>query len=586
MFFTVSFYIALAIFGLGLLYKVSTWFRYGLDMEAGNITPTKRASAAIKGIFLTLFSEKIIILLKVLVLDVILQVKVLRESPLRWLAHICIYVGFMMLLLMHALDEFITYPIFPDYYSTLNPFMFLRDLFGALVILGIALAIYRRRIIKAPRLITNFMDKQAIIIVAVIMISGLLLEGTKIVSHTRYQEMVEDYSDLDDEQELESLEAYWVKNFGVVSTDVKGPFDKETIEQGEEAHEMSCAGCHSRPQWAFMSYPVAKIIKPVAMGLDRAGFPTILLYIHFLACFVGLAYLPFSKMFHIIASPMSLLSNAVMAKDSSDPVNIATRQMMELDACTHCGACTSRCAVGVTFEEIPNVNILPSEKIASVKKLAAGKKLSSRELRSIQEGLYLCTNCHRCTEVCPVGINLQDLWFNVREALLRKGHPELLTLSPLSIYRGLKSDEIEQVHYQKPLQLAMEAVGDGHKSMDMQKKTIDQTQMDKGFRSVLGASLQGNTFSACFTCMTCTNACPVARNFENPPSVLGLVPHQILHAAIVGLPDLIFSSNMLWSCLGCYQCQDHCPQGVQVADILFELKNLAIKHAKEKILKS
>lgn len=232
---------------------------------------------------------------------------------------------------------------------------------------------------KEPRLFTNAMDHYAIIILAVIMISGMLLEGVKITYHTEFQTMVEDYSDLtmeDDEDELKALESFWVKEFGVVSSPIKGPFDVETLELGKESHEMNCAECHTRPQWAFISYGVAKTIKPIAVGLDRYDFPTFLWYIHFMACFTGLAYLPFSKMFHIFVSPLSLLANAVMDKEKADPANIATRQIMELDACTHCGACSLRCVVGVSFEEIGNLYILPSEKIEALKTLAAGRNLS------------------------------------------------------------------------------------------------------------------------------------------------------------------------------------------------------------------
>ena len=580
MFFSISLYVALSVFGLGLLYKISTWLRYNIGIEAGEIPTSARVSGAVKGILSSLFTSKILVLLRVLILDVLLQIRILRQDFLRWLMHICIYVGFMMLLLMHALDKFITYPIFPDYYSTLNPFMFLRDLFGALVILGIALAVYRRHIMKAPRLITNFMDKQAIIIVAVIMISGLLLEGTKIVSHTRYQEMVEDYSDLDDEQELRSLEAYWVKNFGVVSTDVKGPFDKETLEQGEEAHEMSCAGCHSRPQWAFLGYGAAKIVTPFASGLDRANIPTVLWYIHFLACWIGLAYLPFSKMLHIFAGPLSLLANAVTENGKSDPANIATRQVMELDACTHCCTCTLNCSVGVVFEQIPNLNILPSEKIASVKALAAGKKLSEQELRHIQEGIYLCTNCKRCTVVCPVGINLQDLWFNVRESLLQRGSPEFLMLSPLSFYRGLMQNDGAKDNYRKPLDRAREAITATYDLVKTKDRSLTLSPIETGFKSGLSLSAQASTFSVCFGCETCTTVCPVVANYENPQETLGLLPHQIMHSCGLGIRDLALGSNMLWDCATCYECQERCPQGVCVTDVLYELKNEAVKHLK------
>jgi heterodisulfide reductase subunit C len=362
---------------------------------------------------------------------------------------------------------------------------------------------------------------------------------------------------------------------------MKGPFDAETLEMGLEAHEMTCVECHSRPQWAFASYVMAKTIKPIALGLDKADVSTILWYIHFLAGFLGLAYLPFSKFFHIFTSPLSLLANAVMEKGKSDPANIATRQVMELDACTHCGTCSLHCSVGVAFEQIPNLNILPSEKIGSVKALAADKDLSAQELRHIQEGIYLCSNCYRCTVVCPVGINLQDLWFNVREALLQRGYPEFLVLSPFSFYRGLMREDLVQDGYQQPLIRAREAIAAECDLLKRRDKALSLTPTDRGFQDRLSLSAQANTFSVCFGCETCTTVCPVVANYDNPQEALGLLPHQIMHSCGLRLRELAFGSNMLWDCLTCYQCQEQCPQGVCVTDVFYELKNLAVKHVRE-----
>jgi hypothetical protein len=72
--FLVSLYIALFIFVVGVTYKISTWFRYSLDLAAVDITPTKRIAAATKGIWLTLLSAKALTLLKVLIVDVLLQI--------------------------------------------------------------------------------------------------------------------------------------------------------------------------------------------------------------------------------------------------------------------------------------------------------------------------------------------------------------------------------------------------------------------------------------------------------------------------------------------------------------------------------
>jgi len=580
MFFTVSLYLSLAVFAIGLLFKVSTWFRYSLSPAAANISPETRVAAAVKGILLTVFSTKILTLLKVLLLDVLLQTRTLKESLLRWWMHMLIYGGFMLLLFMHALDKIVSVSLFSDYYATLNPFMFLRDFFGLMVTVGLGLALYRRFFMKIPRLKTAPMDHYAMIILAVIMVSGFLLEGIKITSYTRYQEMVDSYSEAGDEEEFQALESLWVKEYGVVSPALKGPFEDDVLEKGRELNE-SCIACHSRPQWAFLGYGTAKAIAPVAVGLDEAGAPRFLWIVHFLACFIGLAYLPFSKMFHIIASPVSLLANAVMDPATSDPANIATRQIMELDACTHCGTCTTRCSVGVVFEEIPNVNILPSEKIASLKRLASDQNISQQDIRTIQEGLYLCTNCLRCTGVCPVGINLQELWLSAREALLQKGFPELLILSPLSLYRGLMQRTIGSKQYQNPIQLAKKVISDEF-IIDIQDNTINTTHRDNTLKQKLRLSTQSTTFSFCYNCKTCTTACPIMHNFDNPQAALGLVPHQIMHALSWGLSDLVMSSRMLWACLGCYQCQDQCPQEVRITDVFYELKNIAIKKVKDK----
>lgn len=261
-------------------------------------------------------------------------------------------------------------------------------------------------------------------------------------------------------------------------------------------------------------------------------------------------------------------------------------QLMELDACMHCGTCSSQCSVAVALEGIPNINILPSEKIASIKALASGRELSPQELKNIQEGVHLCTNCYRCTVVCPAGIDLQKLWFNVREILLQKGYPEFLVLSPLSFYRGLMREEMAQKDYQEPLTQAREAIAVKCDLMRMKDKALSLTPRDRKFQSGLNLSAQAKTFSVCFGCQTCTTVCPVVANYDQPQEVLGLLPHQIMHAAGLGLRDLAFGSNMLWDCLTCYQCQEQCPQGVWVTDVLYELKNLAVKHVREKTLQS
>jgi len=573
MVFNVLLYISLGIFSLGLVFKIFTWFSQKIGFGAEAFTISSRLAAAVKGIAGIIFSLKLFTLVKVFFLDVIFQIRTLKEDPLRWLMHLSIYWGFMLLLLMHALDGIVTEKLFADYYSTLNPYLFLRNLFGAMVVVGLLLAVARRLIFKVPRLKTNAMDYYAIIILAVIMVSGILLEGMQIASPTVFAEMEEEYAALDDEADIQALESLWVKEYGLASATVRAPFDPEVIESGRELNEESCVSCHASNKWAFTGYATARMLRPVAVGLDHAGAVNFLWYLHFLACFVGLAYLPFSKMFHIIATPVSLLANSVMSRETSRRENIITRQIIELDACTHCGTCSRYCSAMMASEARGNPYILPSEKMGILKAMVRGKKLSPAERGAVVEGVYLCTNCDRCTVVCPSGINLRELWLTVREGLVQKEGTAPMMLSPFSLVRGLNRKDLPEETYAKPLQETQKALAGEFDSITKPDSLLDLSkEADKE-----GLYSGDNTFACCFGCQICTTVCPVVKNYDNPVESLGLLPHQIMYCLGSGLTEAASGARMLWVCLTCYQCQEHCPQQVKVTDLFYELKNMAVQ---------
>jgi heterodisulfide reductase subunit C len=571
--FNLLFLIALIIFLLGLTFKVSNWFTKKFGDVGQTFTVSQRLRSAVNGMVRMFFSAKLLLVFKALLVDVLLQGRVFKENALRWLAHMLIFYGFMLLLLMHALDSIVTEALFNDYYATLNPFFFLRDLFGAMVLVGVGMAIFRRYLSKPPRLRTGPRDHYAIIILAVIMLSGIGLIGLKITSHSEFMIMVEDYAGLDDEEEIQALEAVWVNDYGVVSPNIQPPFDEDLLAAGREVHESSCLDCHAPAQWAFSGYATAKIIKPIAIWFDQIGGTTLLWYIHFIACFAGLAYLPFSKMFHIICTPLSLIANRVMDPGDSAPANILTRQIMELDACTHCGSCSLNCSAGMIYEAIGNEYILPSEKIALLKKMVAGKQLDPGQVKAIQEGVYLCTNCDRCTVRCPSGIRLKELWYTVREELIAGGPPLASVLTPFSFARGLVvQPDLKADDYDLPLAQARQSVA-GHINDLM--KPDDAIPLNAQPSSAGRPVVRDNSFSQCFSCQSCTSVCPVVGNYEQPEDNLGLLPHQIMCCLGLGLTEMAAGAKMIWDCLTCYQCQENCPQQVEVCDLLYDLKNMA-----------
>ena len=571
--FDLLFNLSLILLAIGMLYKISQWFSYKIGIQAENSFFSQRLVSCIKAIIGVVFSPKIVIVLKTFILDVLFQHKILKQDVLRWVMHMLIFWGFMLLFFMHALETIVSEAIFSSYYSTINPFMFLRDFFGFMVLIGIAIAICRRFFMKIHRLKTNKMDIYAIFIVGTIILSGIFLEGAKIISYTDFQSMEEEFSALDYKEDILALEAYWVKYYGLASPNITDQISQETLAAGEEINTDSCVDCHTRPQSAFAGYAVSKIMKPMGGLLDSMGFVTFLYYFHILACFIGLALLPFTKMLHIITTPISLITGAIMQRDKSNPLNIATRQLIELDACVHCNTCSKTCSQGPACDVKNNMNILPSERMLSLRQYYKTKDLGSSQFMAIQEGIYLCSNCDRCTVVCPAGINLKELWYDVREEFIRSG--SLITplvLSPYSYNRTYNQEDFGATLSDMPARHAKGIIASRYKEKSHPEDVLSLSDTDKEFKDT-----REGTFSYCFSCENCTNVCPVVMNYEKPEQVLDLLPHQVMRSIGLGLENLALGSNMLWDCVTCYQCQEHCPQNVKVTDIFYELKNKVSK---------
>jgi len=421
-----------------------------------------------------------------------------------------------------------------------------------MVLAGVAIAIVRRLTMPKLRITSNRRDGFAIAVLFVIIISGFGLESVQIISEPMFDEMVLDYMGTDDPDEVMPLKAYWAENFGVVFDEPPTASSEALLEEGFTLHEESCMECHHRPVSAFGSYSLAKLLTPVASIFNHLRMDTILWYVHFLACFIGLAYLPFSRFFHIIASPVSLIATGIARNEENDTAAKATRRALALDACTHCGTCSVRCSVGPVFQLMGNPAIVPSEKLLLTHKLAKKNALDDAAIAALSEGSFICTDCYRCTTVCPAGIDLQDLWFAARKKLAEKGYP--------STFVRLR---------QKTTQDTTAQVENGD--------TFTPTRIQDHYTKAI-PWLAGTSFAACFECQTCTNACPVVASYQKPGETLGLLPHQIMHAVGLGLTDLAASAAMNWDCTTCYKCQEYCPQGVQIAEVLYALKNIAWQH--------
>ena len=152
---------------------------------------------------------------------------------------------------MHAMAKYTTTVVFPAYLPTLNPYLFLRDLFGAMVIVGLVIAIGRRFGRKGRMAPTTPDDVYAIAITAMIILSGVLLEGTKISSYSAYQEMVESYAGGESEARAPGPGSLLGERLRGRVSHMKGPFDAEMLAQEAVSIESPAANVMHRPTGVF-----------------------------------------------------------------------------------------------------------------------------------------------------------------------------------------------------------------------------------------------------------------------------------------------------------------------------------------------
>jgi heterodisulfide reductase subunit C len=91
------------------------------------------------------------------------------------------------------------------------------------------------------------------------------------------------------------------------------------------------------------------------------------------------------------------------------------------------------------------------------------------------------------------------------------------------------------------------------------------------FSKEITSRLGGETITFCYQCGTCASSCPVAKITDR------FNPRQVIRLALLGQRDEVLKGDSIWLCSSCYNCQERCPQKVEIADIIYALRNIAIR---------
>jgi heterodisulfide reductase subunit C len=74
----------------------------------------------------------------------------------------------------------------------------------------------------------------------------------------------------------------------------------------------------------------------------------------------------------------------------------------------------------------------------------------------------------------------------------------------------------------------------------------------------------------CIQCGTCGGSCPSASEMDH-------TPRRIFAMLRAGMREEVLKSNTPWMCVSCYYCTVRCPQEIHITDIMYTLKNMALK---------
>src|SRR3990172_8592989 len=87
---------------------------------------------------------------------------------------------------------------------------------------------------------------------------------------------------------------------------------------------------------------------------------------------------------------------------------------------------------------------------------------------------------------------------------------------------------------------------------------------------VIEATPGGEVLVTCLQCGTCGGSCPSGPDMDH-------TPRRLFAMIGAGMEAEVLRSNTPWYCVSCYYCMVRCPKEIPITDIMYTLKNMAVK---------
>ena len=233
---------------------------------------------------------------------------------------------------------------------------------------------------------------------------------------------------------------------------------------GAEAWRIALDGRPDFEQWSFIGYPIAGLIEDAD---NLAGGHQVWWVAHVASFWLFVVILPVTMLRHIFTSPLNMyLKDRERPKGAMRPMpnlmetelesfgaatvsDFTWKQLLDTDACTMCGRCTSVCPAHATGKPLdPREIVLKTGEVMSrtgtppvSPPIGVDPEItvSSDSLfeRITAEEVWACTSCKACDEICPVNIEILDKILDMRRylSLMESNFPTELG----GAYRGMEN---------------------------------------------------------------------------------------------------------------------------------------------------
>jgi heterodisulfide reductase subunit D len=354
----------------------------------------------VKGVFSTLFSAKILKLIEMVFLDGILQRKLFGQDKLRWLMKVLIMIGYPGILIaghlkVEVMPQFEQFPhLVRFFYAPFCDFYYFRDLgglslnlsdtlfaisfnlFGAMILMGEFIAIFRRFVAKVLPFKSTIADIVAVNLLGGWFILRFFCEATSILTYSIPV----------------SVAQYW-----------------------------------------FVSFGLSKVLAPLGLPWSSLNYPLWSISGLFLATLV--AFIPFNnKLWHIITIPLVMFIK-LMPKQAFETgsrragIPLSVRELIALDSCVKCGSCVDVCPVYAQTQQLETtMGEFYTNLKSSIRKgygfleITAKSPGRTKELsKEYSDHAYLCTLCGRCKLICPAFIDTKQVRTAARGFMVEEG---------------------------------------------------------------------------------------------------------------------------------------------------------------------